>query len=218
MQKDLINRLSDEKNYSSTYKNNNMDITQYLTAGLLELYAKGEEDNNITGSPTITFFKYVYKANGLFYKDEMILQDISIKWNDNYYLKIPKDIDYIGPLWLKVTIPYFQILENVTTYTTTTTNNANINEILYNNINTFLIISDYMYYIVPNIFLISPNIKYNYSELKFDDIKKYFNSITQISINNDTDVNFISFYPDKYNHHIIPLLLEQSTPFNRWFK
>ena len=86
--------------------------TKYLPAGLLQLYAKGQEDKLISGSPTITFFKTVIKSNGLFYKDEMILQNISIKWNDNYFLKIPKDTEYIGPLWLKVTIPYFQIIEN----------------------------------------------------------------------------------------------------------
>jgi len=93
-----------------------MDL--YLIPGLLQLYAKGVEDVMLTSNPTITFFKTCYKNYSFFYKEHVIIEDIMIKWNDNYLFKIPKDIQYLGPLYVKVTIPFFRII-----------NGNNINEI-----------------------------------------------------------------------------------------
>ena len=103
----------------------------YFSTGILQLFITGVEDDVLNSKPSVTYFKYAYKTSGLFYKDDYYIQDIMIKWNDTYYYKFSRDIEYLGPLWLKVTIPYFQIVENTTNIITTTTNSANINEIIY---------------------------------------------------------------------------------------
>ena len=183
--------------------------------GILQLYSKGIEDETITNRPNITFFKYSYVANGLFYKDDYVLENIQIKWNDNYFFKIQKDIEYIGPMWLKVTIPYFQILEKISTTVSTTTNDSNLNEIIYDNHDTFLVIINSIYYLIPIIFLTSPNIKYYFSEIKFIDIKQYFNNIAEINILGDTFIHMLSFTPSEYSNHIIPLLLSQGHEYDK---
>ena len=186
-----------------------------MNAGILQLYLKGIEDQDITNNPTITFFKYSYVANKLFYKDDYVLENIQIKWNDNYFFKIQKDIEYIGPMWLKVTIPYFQIVNKIYEYVTTTTNTSNINEIIYDNHDTFLLIINSIYYLIPIIFLTSPNIKYYFSEIKFSDIKQYFNNIIDINIPDDTFIHMLTFTPSEYNNHIIPLLLSQGHSYDK---
>ena len=186
-----------------------------MNAGILQLYLKGIEDQDITNNPTITFFKYSYVANKLFYKDDYVLENIQIKWNDNYFFKIQKDIEYIGTMWLKVTIPYFQIVNKIYEYVTTTTNTSNINEIIYDNHDTFLLIINSIYYLIPIIFLTSPNIKYYFSEIKFSDIKQYFNNIIDINIPDDTFIHMLTFTPSEYNNHIIPLLLSQGHSYDK---
>ena len=90
-----------------------MDV-HYFTPGLLQLYSKGVEDMFLTGDPTITFFKKSFNRYENFYKDHTLIEDIMVKWNDTYFFKIPKDIQYIGPIYLKITIPYFQVLKGCT--------------------------------------------------------------------------------------------------------
>lgn len=184
-------------------------------AGLLQLNSKGIEDDVLTKNPDITYFKYAYKANEIFYKDNFVLEDIKIKWNDNYYFKIPKDIEYIGPIWVKITIPYFQISEKKSNYITTVVNNGNINEVIHDNYETFLVIINSIYYLIPIIFLTSPDIKYYLTEIKFNDIKQYFNNIANINISGDTFIKMLSFTPDEYNHHIIPMILNQGKAFDK---
>ena len=87
-------------------------MNNYLPASLIQLYAKDVEDIYLTCNPTITFFKKCYRKYDYFYKDHFLLEDIMIKWDDTYIFKIPKDIHYIGPLCVKVTIPYFQVLRD----------------------------------------------------------------------------------------------------------
>jgi hypothetical protein len=187
----------------------------YFSTGILQLFITGVEDDILNSQPSVTYFKYAYKSNGLFYKDDYYLQDIMIKWNDTYYYKFSRDIEYLGPFWLKVTIPYFQIVENTTNIITTTTNSANINEIIYDNHDTFLIIVDSIYYLVPDIFFKSPGIKYNLSEIKFADIKQYFSNIASINIEGDTFIQLLTFLPENYSTDIIPLLLNQGNPFDK---
>jgi hypothetical protein len=188
----------------------------YMNAGLLQLFSTGVEDEAILNKPTITFFKYAYIVNVLFYKDDYFLEDVPIKWNDFYYFKVQRDIELMGPMWLKVSIPYFQIVENVTKTTTTVTSTSNINEIIYDNHDTFLVIIDSSYYyLIPNIFLTSPGINYYLTEIKFSDIKQYFNNIATINIDGDTTIQLLVYTPDKYNNHIIPFLLNQGNQFDK---
>ena len=201
-------------------------MSNYFNAGLLQLYAKSKEDIILINQPKITFFKYAYKNNGLYYKDDIVLKDIMLKWNDNYYYKLHKDIQYMGPLWVKVTIPYSQLVSQTQTTTTITTNTSNINEMIYNNINTYLIIINdtiLKYYLVPSIFFTTPYIKgLQYFKIddinniiQFSDINSYFNNIMEQNVMSDTMVHFYAFQPDKYNHDIIPLLLNETTPYNK---
>ena len=87
-------------------------MNNYFPACLIQLYAKDVEDIYLTCNPTITFFKKCYRKYDYFYKDHFLLEDIMIKWDDTYIFKIPKDIHYIGPLYVKITIPYFQVLRD----------------------------------------------------------------------------------------------------------
>ena len=201
-------------------------MSNYLEAGLLQLYAKSKEDIVLTIQPEITFFKYAYKNNGLYYKDDIILKDITLKWNDNYYYKLQKDIEYMGPMWLKVSIPYSQLVSKQETIVSSIMNTSNINEMIYNNINTYLIIINEntpKYYLVPLIFFTLPYIKglqyFNINDItniiQFSDINSYFNNILSQNVMGDTMINFYTFQPDKYNHDIIPLLYDQTTPYNK---
>ena len=196
-------------------------MSNYLTPGLLQLYSKGIEDLNITDEPSITFFKYAYKNIGLFYKDDTIVENIKIKWNDNYFFKIPNDINYLGPMWLKVTIPNFQTIESTTTSTTTVTNNGLLNEIIYDGQSSYLIIINsavgLLYYLIPITFF-SSQFKLQLIELNFNDIKQYFNSITVNSIMNDTTIQMAVFSnnnPTYTCNDIIPLLYSQTSSFTQ---
>ena len=190
-------------------------MNRYMNGSILQLVEVAEKDALVKTGPIISYFDRVYIPIGLFYKDDYLLEAIQIKWNEFYYFKIQRDVELLGPMWLKVSIPYFQIIENITKTTTVITNTGNINEIIYDNHDTFLVIVDSIYYLIPIIFLQSPGIKYYLTETTFNDIKQFFNNIAIVNIPGDTTIMLFVYTPDQYNNHLIPFLLNQGNSFDK---
>jgi hypothetical protein len=200
------------------------NIENYYNPSFMQIYINKNENEFFSKDPQITFFKKTYIAPEIFIKDEISLKSIPMKWDDTTFMKIPKDIHLLGKIWLTVNIPYFQLVQNVITNTTTTTNNANVNEMIFDNYLTYLIIYNDIYYLIPLIFLQLPDLHYNYFKLKFGDVSKYFISLAGLNINTNTDIIFFSFNMNvnedtidgyKYSHDIIPVLLNLSSTYDK---
>jgi hypothetical protein len=188
----------------------------YLPSAVMQLYINNNENDFFTEQPEITFFKKTYHSQDVFIKDEMVLKDVPVNWDDSYYLKIPRDVHMLGKVWVNVTIPYFQIIKNAITKTTTITNNANINELLYDNHNTYLINYNNLWYLIPDIFLQLPNIMYTTMQLHFYQIKDYFIPLTGVNLNNDTYIILFSFNVNNYYaSDIIPLMLNMAPSYDK---
>jgi hypothetical protein len=191
-------------------------MESYMPASFIQLSYNNVDNDLLTKDPQITFFKKVYMKQEPFIKDEICVQDFPLSWNDTSYFKFPRDINFLGRLWVKVKIPYFQIVENIKSTTTTVTNNAGLNEMLFDNINTYLTIYEDEYYLIPEVFFQLPNINYNHFKIKFYDIKKYLPTLTNINISDDTDIILFSFNMNNfYSHDIIPLLLNTSADYKK---
>jgi hypothetical protein len=193
------------------------NIQEYLTTPDLQLFMNRNEYIDLKlNYPKITYFKKTYIAPEIFIKDEMALKNIGMKWNETSLVKIPKDIHLLGKTWLKVRIPYFKMVEKLTSTTTTTTNNANVNEMIYDNNETYLIIYNDNYYLIPDMFLELPDLSYNEFKFKFSEIKKYFIDLASINISDNTDVIFYSFNMNNfYVHDIIPTVLNLSSSYEK---
>ncbi len=196
-----------------------MDIKRgYLLAVDIQIDSQEDYNNelNLDLSNKITFFKKTYVVPDLFIKDEIVLKNLGMKWNETSFVKIPRDIHLLGKTWLKVTIPYFQMIEKLTSTTTTTINNANVNEMIYDNNETYLIIYNDVYYLIPTLFLELPDLSYNEFKFKFSEIKKYFIDLTSINISDDTDILFYSFNMNNfYVHDIIPTVLNLASNYDK---
>lgn len=156
----------------------------------------------------LTYFKTSYFIPDVFIKDEMCMKNIGMKWNETSIIKIPKDIHLLGKIWLTVNIPYFQIIEKLTSTTQTTTNNATINQMIFDNHTTYLIIYNNINYLIPDLFLKYPELNYASFQFKFNQVKEYFIDLTGVNIEDDTNIIFFSFNMNGYySHDIIPTLL-----------
>ncbi len=161
----------------------------------------------------ISYFKTSYFIPEIFMKDEISMKNIGMKWNETSFVKIPKDIHLLGKVWLTVKIPYFQIIEKLSNTTQTTTNNATINQMIFDNHMTYLIMyehspGEYTYYLIPDLFLKQPELNYNTFQFQFNEVKEYFIDLTGINIDDNTNIIFYSFNMNNYySHDIIPLLL-----------
>ncbi len=194
------------------------NIQEYLTTADLQILVNRDEHLylNLDPSSTITYFKKMYIAPEIFIKDEIALKNIGMKWNETTFVKIPKDIHLLGKVWLKVQIPYFQMLEKLTTTTTSTTNDANVNEMIYDNNETYLIIYSNKYYLIPDLFLELPDLSYNEFKFKFSELKKYFIDLASANISDDTNIIFYSFNMNNfYVHDIIPTVLNLTDNFDK---
>ncbi len=57
-----------------------------MTAGVLQLSLKGEQDAYLTGNPQMTFFKSIYRSYSNFSKDLQKLQfESTVQFNGNSY-------------------------------------------------------------------------------------------------------------------------------------
>jgi hypothetical protein len=155
----------------------------------------------------LTYFKKSYIIPEIFMKDEIVMQNIGINWNETTIVKIPKDIHLLGKVWAKVKIPYFQLIETNTTSTTTTISNTIINKMIYENQDTYLILYNNIYYLIPDIFLKNINLSYSKLTLKFSQIEEYFPKLLDEHMNDDTDIILYTFDTTDYSNSIIPIML-----------
>ncbi len=191
---------------------------EYLIAADLQVFSIRDTHIylNLDSSNIITYFKKTYIVPEIFIKDEIVLNNLGMKWNETSFVKIPKDIHLLGNVWLTVKIPYFQMIETLTSTTTTTTNDANVNEMIFDNNQTYLIIYENKYYLIPDMFLELPNLSYNEFKFKFSEIKKYFIDLATINISDNTDIIFYSFNMNNfYVHDIIPTVLNLSSSYEK---
>ncbi|AYV77159.1 MAG: NCLDV major capsid protein [Barrevirus sp.] len=81
-----------------------------MTAGVLQLFAKGVQDIYLTGNPTITFFKTVYRRHTHFTKDEINLTFTNtLDFDKEGYCRIEHFGDLLHRLFLRIKIPTVDI-------------------------------------------------------------------------------------------------------------
>ena len=66
-----------------------------MTVGLLQLIARSYQDNILTKNPSVTFFKYSYKTQPLFYKEERQKKNIKLNWNNNFPIFVLMTLEFL---------------------------------------------------------------------------------------------------------------------------
>lgn len=77
-----------------------------MTGSVLQLQAKGEEDEYITGNPLVSFFKYSYRKHTNFSMEpfELLFQD-HVTWGKHTYCTIPRNGDLLSRAYLQIKLP-----------------------------------------------------------------------------------------------------------------
>lgn len=74
--------------------------------GLLQLVAQGKQDVFLTGNPSITWFKFVYRRYTNFaIESQRMYFDGSPNFGQKLTCLVPRNGDLLGPIFLKVTLP-----------------------------------------------------------------------------------------------------------------
>lgn len=74
--------------------------------GLLQLVAQGKQDVFLTGNPSVTWFKFVYRRYTNFaIESQRMYFDGSPNFGQKLTCLVPRNGDLLGPLFLKVTLP-----------------------------------------------------------------------------------------------------------------
>lgn len=77
-----------------------------MTAGLLQLIARGEQDEYLTGNPQVTFYKYTFRRHTNFAMEmhELQFNDI-INWNQMNTCVLSRKGDLLTNMYLKIHLP-----------------------------------------------------------------------------------------------------------------
>ena len=74
--------------------------------GLLQLVAQGKQDVFLTGNPSVTWFKFVYRRYTNFaIESQRMYFDGSPNFGQKLSCLVPRNGDLLGPIFLKVTLP-----------------------------------------------------------------------------------------------------------------
>jgi hypothetical protein len=74
--------------------------------GLLQLLAQGKQDVFLTGNPSVTWFKFVYRRYTNFaIESQRMYFDGSPNFGQKLSCLVPRNGDLLGPIFLKVTLP-----------------------------------------------------------------------------------------------------------------
>ena len=185
-----------------------------MTTGLIQLIAKGEEDNILTLNPEITYFKYVYKNTPLFYRTDLSLEAIKLNWDDNYVYNVDRNIHLLGDMTVKITIPYFQLTKTDISKVTNIISNSILTKIIYDNYPTYMFLinnsnlDSINYYLIPQFLLFNNLSKYSTLKIPFNKIKQYFHTQLQSNIDDTESIYFLSFTDLEFINEVIPLLLK----------
>jgi len=74
--------------------------------GLLQLVAQGKQDVFLTGNPSVTWFKFVYRRYTNFaIESQQMYFDGSPNFGQKITCLVPRNGDLLGPVFLKITLP-----------------------------------------------------------------------------------------------------------------
>jgi len=81
--------------------------------GQLQIVAQGKQDVFLTGNPTITWFKFVYRRHTNFaVESQRMYFDGSPNFGQKLSCLIPRNGDLLGPIFLKLTLPQLYLNNN----------------------------------------------------------------------------------------------------------
>jgi len=81
--------------------------------GLLQLVALGKQDVYLTGNPSVTWFKFVYRRYTNFaIESQRMYFDGSPNFGQRLTCLVPRNGDLLGPMFLKVTLPQLYLSPN----------------------------------------------------------------------------------------------------------
>jgi hypothetical protein len=167
-------------------------------------------------TPELSLFKKNYTSISKFYKQYNNLKDVKLNWDDMKSFDI-KNHTYLSHMYIKVKIPYFNLVKNINNVTTSEVKNSILNNIIYDNFETYLFNnSSGDYYLIPE-FLMNNKIDYSFKIIKFKDIAIYFNQITQYKINLESDIYFAYLNSNVYNNDVFILLLTFGVNIDRYY-
>lgn len=81
--------------------------------GLLQLVAQGKQDVFLTGNPSVTWFKFVYRRHTNFaVESQRMYFDGSPNFGQKLSCLVPRNGDLLGPMFLKINLPQLYFTEN----------------------------------------------------------------------------------------------------------
>ena len=81
--------------------------------GLLQLVALGKQDVYLTGNPSVTWFKFVYRRYTNFaIESQRMYFDGSPNFGQRLTCLVPRNGDLLGSMFLKVTLPQLYLTPN----------------------------------------------------------------------------------------------------------
>lgn len=77
-----------------------------MTAGLLQLVAKGEQDEYLTGNPQISFYRFAFKRHTNFAMEtiEILFSDL-VNWGSMSTCNIPQKGDLLSNMYIQIRLP-----------------------------------------------------------------------------------------------------------------
>ncbi len=83
--------------------------------GLLQLVAQGKQDVFLTGNPSVTWFKFVYRRYTNFaIESQRMYFDGTPNFGQKISCLVPRNGDLLGPIFLKLTLPQLYLADGVT--------------------------------------------------------------------------------------------------------
>ena len=88
--------------------------------GLLQLVAQGKQDVFLTGNPSVTWFKFVYRRYTNFaIESQRMYFDGSPNFGQKLTCLVPRNGDLLGPIFLKITLPQLYLANTYISGSTT---------------------------------------------------------------------------------------------------
>ena len=161
-----------------------------MNSSLIQLFARGEIDNNYIGNEN-SYFINDFNISKKFYKQYNSEKSQIIKFDNTLNINLDYKHHYLTENYVKIKIPYFQMFRNKILSSNNNSSHA-INKIIFDNHDTYLFIINNKYYLIPE-FLLKSNINYEIEKIMFSSIKEYFNNTLEYYINDSEYIYFASF-------------------------
>ena len=188
-----------------------------MTIGLLQLVARSYQDKILIDKPEITFFKYSYKTQPLFYKEEREKKNIKLNWDSSYKFRLDKDIDLLGNLYLKMSIPFFKLSKLNVINSKTVINNEIINKLLYDSYDCYIYLIDGLYYIIPLFLMENKMVNFEFNKLYFKNIKDKLDEKIYNLFKTDSEIYLLDFPLETNINDIIHILLKFGSGIDKFY-